>query len=308
MNRPFVRIARAAYIVILIVVVAVIVERNGPTIRSLVGDAEGTFLAAALVSSFGMLVLGARLWLSTLVGLGERTRYAHVLHATARSLPARYIPGSVWFAAGRIALLRRRGVSTAALGYTAVLEIVLTVGTTIGVGGLLLGVAGSLPGGRVWFIPGTAAVLAIATPPILGRLVSALAARRQVMVPKLTAKAYLSSLAWILAFWSWSASTFLLFLRASPISDQIPWTVIAGGFLFSSGIGFIAVFAPQGLGVFEITLAGFLATEGLVEGAIVIGGYRLVILIRDVLATAAAEIAARRIESFEGLDTSHSIE
>jgi hypothetical protein len=55
--------------------------------------------------------------------------------------------------------------------------------------------------------------------------------------------------------------------------------------LFSWGIGFISIFAPQGIGVFEVVAADLLrGVEPLMGIAAVIAGFRLIILTADAVA------------------------
>ena len=63
-----------------------------------------------------------------------------------------------------------------------------------------------------------------------------------------------------------------------------------GGFLLTWGAGFLAPFAPQGIGVFEVSMAAVLSAESAAGTAVVLGGYRLVLLARDLIAAPAAEL------------------
>ena len=75
--------------------------------------------------------------------------------------------------------------------------------------------------------------------------------------------------------------------------------------------------APQGIGVTEVSLAGLLqankeGAQSLAELAVILGGYRLVLAVRDLTAAATGEVIARtrrgsgeaRAESTEGDDGS----
>ena len=96
------------------------------------------------------------------------------------------------------------------------------------------------------------------------------------------------------AFWLWSALTFTIYLRAFPVADAYSTVDVIGGFLFAWGVGFLALVAPQGIGVFEVTLAALLGSDDLTTTAFMIGGYRLVILVRDAIAAIGSEVTATR--------------
>ena len=51
-----------------------------------------------------------------------------------------------------------------------------------------------------------------------------------------------------------------------------------------AGLGFVAVFAPQGAGVFEATLAGLLTGAPVAALALVVAGYRALTAVRDAIA------------------------
>ena len=65
-----------------------------------------------------------------------------------------------------------------------------------------------------------------------------------------------------------------------------------GAFGVSWGLGFFALFAPQGLGVFEGTLVSVLNWGA--DAVLLVAGFRAVLLARDLLLTAVAEVIARR--------------
>jgi len=76
------------------------------------------------------------------------------------------------------------------------------------------------------------------------------------------------------------------------MQTDIGWTEGSGAFLVSWGVGFFALFAPLGLGVSE---AGFVAIVGWgAEAALLVAGFRVVLLVRDLVLTTVGEALARR--------------
>ncbi len=75
--------------------------------------------------------------------------------------------------------------------------------------------------------------------------------------------------------------------------DGVSPLVVPGAYMVAWGVGWLAVFAPQGVGVFEVTLASTLgaASAGV---ALVLGGYRVIVLARDLLAAGTAAWLHRR--------------
>ena len=295
--KPLLKALRMAYLVGLALLTVWVVRSEWSEVLELLDGARPTLIIASLVASFGLIWVGAWFWVVSLRTQGHRAPPLEVLNeavlATSRSLLARYVPGSVWFAVGRVGLLRKAGLPIGPLSATAVLEMATSLTVVLICGLAVLGLSGGIPGGATWMIVLALALIAATSPAVGGRVVAWLAARRGIVF-SLSWRGYLQLIAINLVFWGWSAITFLLYLRAFPATDTYRTVLVVGGFLLTWGIGFLAPFAPQGIGVFEVTMATVLQAEGVVGTALALGGYRLVLLTRDLIATSAAEFIATR--------------
>jgi uncharacterized membrane protein YbhN (UPF0104 family) len=103
---------------------------------------------------------------------------------------------------------------------------------------------------------------------------------------------------WTTLFWLWSAGVFALYVAAFPGATEAGPVTVAGAYMVAWGVGWLALFAPQGVGVFEVTLVALVAGSG-VGLAVVLVGYRAVILVRDLAGAAAAGLAGQRARSHE---------
>ncbi|ANJ67708.1 hypothetical protein A9404_10275 [Halothiobacillus diazotrophicus] len=86
-------------------------------------------------------------------------------------------------------------------------------------------------------------------------------------------------------FWILSSISFLFFLDAFS-SDLLgsSWLQVVGVYLYSWGVGFLAIFAPQGVGVFEVVAANLLNSNFPIQGLIVVLVlFRLVTALADLL-------------------------
>ena len=84
-------------------------------------------------------------------------------------------------------------------------------------------------------------------------------------------------------YWVVAAATFICYLAAFPAVLAAASLIEVGAtYLFSWGVGYVAIFAPQGIGVFEV-VAGKLLNAPLSLGgmAALMAGFRLVILAAD---------------------------
>lgn len=285
--------ARAVYLAALVGVVVWLVWSRGDVLAGLVRGTRPALLLVALALGLAQLAVNAGFWASALDALGERTPCRGVLDATARSVPARYLPGSVWYALGRAALLVRAGASKRTVGAVAVLESGLSIVVVLAFGTLLLLASGRVPSAG-WQTAAAAVGLAVAaSPPVVNALLRLVARLRGGHAPRLTWGRHARLVAWMLVFWTWSATTFTVYLAAFPGLALGSPVEVAGSFMVAWGVGFLAVFAPQGAGVFEVAVAALLTPDAVAGVALIAAGYRALMAVRDALAFAAASLAGR---------------
>ena len=236
------------------------------------------------------LILAVLVWMAThllspvfsrivLNACGFKVGYCQILDLHLRYLPARYIPGGIWHTVARVSGLHHLGVHPRHLSSLVILENLVPVGVAFTAGGMLVGFHQY---GRMWqiiaFLAAVASLGMLALCPILvNRLILK-------SVGKIFYRQYLEAVISSIIFWSFATTSFLLFIFALPNSFIISaWLEIAGAYLFSWGMGFIAIFAPQGVGVFEV-VAGNIMPTNLPLNALValLTGFRFVVILADV--------------------------
>ena len=296
--------ARAAYLAVVVAALAWLTWEQRADVTALIEGARVVPLVVALTLGFVQLGLGAGFWMLALRSLGEPGSFPVVLDATARSLLARYVPGSVWYAVGRSALLQRQGVPARALAVVSVLEVGLSVVVGFVAGSALLVATGGLAPGVGWLaLLGLGAAAVTCSPPAVNRLLAAVGRRWGGSSAPLGWPAFAGLLGWLGLFWAGSAAMFVAYVHAFPaVTAGLPAVLtVAGAFLVTRVLGMLALFAPQGLGVFEVALAAVLgaaapgdgAGPGLGELVVVVAGFRLLVLARDAVAVAVAEAGHR---------------
>lgn len=216
----------------------------------------GWLLLSAAVTWLGVVWL-MHLWRVVIVILSGKTlAFWTAYRIAALANLGKYIPGKVWSVMGLIYLLREEGHSTPTAIAATVLHQAYTLVSGILFVSVILGVEvwGKLP---VAILVGAIAIaLVILYPPIFGRVLNfmlRLVRREQVTVQIPFAKALALfcgyAVAWVIygaGFWLMSKG---LGIPAGPF-----WPVVAsygGAYL----VGFLALFAPGGLGVREGMLA-----------------------------------------------------
>jgi hypothetical protein len=221
----------------------------------------------------------------TLSALGSPVGYRRALDIHVRRLPARYLPGGIWHTVSRLADLRQDGVPAARLAGLAVTENLLPLATALALGGLALLFAGwREPLAPVALAAGLAALL---LPPLLVRA-GRLRGRLPTLAPWL-------GIALVYAlFWIGAAFAFWLYWSAFPAPAAALPLHVAGAYLLAWSAGFLMLFAPQGLGVFEVAIAAQLGTHlPWVGAAVLAAGFRVVMLVADGLAWALRRPIAR---------------
>ena len=258
----------------------------------LVDDLSPGPLVLLVAASCLLLLPNAAFWTLALRALGERPRYGTVLHASARALLTRYVPGGIWYAAGRGTLLKRHGVGVAASATGGGLELALGAPVASVVGAVLLAASGAV---APWVGVGAVVVL-VAVLGLSGSVVGrfgAWGARRRggepAATPPTTALFRLAVV--LVGYWLAIGPLFWAYLEVVG-STATGWGRTVGAFGVSWGLGFFALFAPQGLGVFEGALVSVLDWGA--DAVLLVAGCRAVLLARDLLLTAVAEVIARR--------------
>jgi len=221
----------------------------------------------------------------------NRVSYCVMLRIHAKNLPARYIPGGVWHTIGRFVDLRHRGMTSRRLSALMFMENSLLASVALGVGGASVWYSRGFGGwgsiGAVGALTGLASL--VLSPIIVNRWI--LNNQDRILLAL-----YAKCIAVLVIFWAFAAAAFVSYLNAFAGGLQpMHWLQTGGIYLLSWGLGFVAFFAPQGIGVFEVTLANLLpATYSLGAVAVLIGGFRIVIMAADALVWLIARFAFPR--------------
>jgi hypothetical protein len=104
--------------------------------------------------------------------------------------------------------------------------------------------------------------------------------------PRLVFRQYLASLVVLAFYWIGAGIAFVLFLKAFPTLELAASNIESASiYVFSWGIGFVTLFAPQGIGVSELVASNLLGERGSVAAlAALLAGFRVVILTADLTA------------------------
>ncbi len=204
---------------------------------------------------------------------------ALIIHIT--HLPAKYIPGGVWHSVARAGDYYRSGLSSRQVGSYLLIENIVVATVTLMLGGLIVMHIDNID--AYWlFITITCCVISTFVLLILPFILNK---RLLTLNTTIHFIGYLSSISLMLIYWIVACLSFISYLKAFPdLGFNMSEVEISGVYLFSWGIGFVTIFAPQGIGISEVVttqlLQGSLSIESLI---VIIAGFRIIVLIADLL-------------------------
>ncbi len=290
--RKLVTVVRRLYLPLAIVAFGWLVWTRWDTLGSILDQVRPGWLAAALIASVITLLPQAWFWHRALRGFGEPSSLWHVLRATCRALLTRYMPGGIWFAAGRATILQRSGTGVPALAATGTVELAMSVSVALALGTTLLGSGPDVPSWTRWVGPLLLLALVVGVP-WMNRAMAWIAHKRSTDLPRPLTRRMIGELVAInAAYWVVISSVFWLYAVGFGIDTPVP--VTHGAFMVAWGVGFVSPFAPQGIGVFEVIL-GSLLRGNLADMIAVVAGFRALMLVRDVVVWGMAELSHRRL-------------
>ncbi len=249
-------------------------------LATLFRSASPQYLAAAVLLWAGLHAVSPLVATTIFRACGSEVTWQQAYATHAARLPARYVPGGIWHTVGRVLDYREQGVTSRHITAFVVLENALAAAVTLAIGGaILFAVRGGQDVGAIAALGSLIGLIGLL---ILLPIVNKKVLREGNRLPTM---AFVRSVCLVVTFWAGAAATFLLYINAFAANTGSYSNVeLAGIYLFSWGVGFLAVFAPQGIGVFEVVASELAASPiGLMGFAALVAGFRVVVLLADLL-------------------------
>ncbi|WP_296671308.1 hypothetical protein [Sulfuricaulis sp.] len=247
------------------------------SLGEVLSQTNGIYLVASVFFWIGAHLVSPFLSALSLSRQHQVISYETAFRIHARNIIARYIPGGVWHTVGRVADFSDRGLSPRRIAGFVFLENSLAVSITLALGGASVWYFY----GDGWGIIGAIGFFA----GLIGLVMSRFIVNRWVVSgsEKISFAIYTGCIVAVGFFWAFAVAAFLLYLHAFPgWALSVSWLQIGGAYLLAWGLGFLAVFAPQGVGVFEAVLANLISDSlPLATTAVLISGFRLIMLCAD---------------------------
>jgi hypothetical protein len=245
---------------------------------ALLREASLPLLAVAILAWCIFNIVTPLLAVITFKACGLNIPWKQALAVHSARLPARYVPGGVWHTVGRVMDYSQQGVRPRHLTAFVLLENGLAAAVALAVGGATVFVtrdADTL--GMIALLSSVVACLAL---PVMWLVIN----KRLLQQPeRMSFSAFATAVGLMVAIWITATFAFLVYLSAFPSSlGDHSHLELGGIYLFSWGVGFLSIFAPQGIGVFELVSSKLMQSPiGFVGFAALIGGFRFVVLIAD---------------------------
>ena len=279
------------YLAVVAAVAAWLVADRGSAMADLLVEARPWPLLGLVAASMLPFLANTAFWTLALRELGETVTWRQVTEAATETTLTRYLPGGFWLAAGRGVALARRGVSTPVLVAMSGLEVALATPVALLIGSLFLAGSTDAPAWLGWLAAGLfVAVVIVARPVINGALAWWAQRRHQPPATALTTGGVVRLSAALTVYWAIFGSVFWAYLEV--MDRSLGWFAATGAFALSWRIGLFAIIAPQGLGVFEPTLVALVGWSA--DALLLVGAFRVVLVIRDLALTGLAAVASRR--------------
>ena len=263
---------RYGFVLIVLGFLAVFVYRQWHTIQQIQFrfSLELLAISSLLASiSLGSVVL---MWHRLLNATSRRISYLALVRVFFLSNLAKYIPGTVWTYMGIFYLLEKEGTPRSAALNTLVIWQVVNIAAGLFVSTTLLPTIGL---DKQWLpvyyalVPAVIIGLIIFQPAILQRLLNlGLRLLRRPTLVITGVRVRDTAIALVIGLWTWGIYGLAFFLFCNSLFS-IPWSalpIMIGAFAFSYVAGFIAPFAPAGLGVREGVLVALLTATVLPAG------------------------------------------
>lgn len=224
------------------------------------------FLFAGVMFAFFLLIFRAVVWRRILKAFGYALPYPAAVRIWSTSELARYLPGSIWQVIGRVMLVKPYGVSGSVCSTTQILElcIFLLANVLLASACWLYYGAKEMTAARGWFFAAMGLVPLLSLilhPRVFYTIVNWILVRlkKPAIVTRLRGKHLVLILLWtILGLVFQSLAVFLI--AQEPLNLKIDWLwIIAGAYSLAWCAGFLAFWAPGGIGVRELV---FVAAMG----------------------------------------------
>jgi len=208
--------------------------------------------------------------------------YTFMLSTHINRLPAKYLPGGIWHTVARLNDFSKKGLSKKNLSILVLYENTWpnVIAAFISSIGLLIFVEESN-----WKV---FALMFVILPLVIIPIMYLIRSWDIIFSFKNYTKLTLISC----LYWFFSSLSFYLYVSSFQILFEETSKIVIGiYYIFSALIGFISIFTPQGIGVFEVAFTQLMGVStSVAESIVVIAGFRFIIFFTDIINWVAYQV------------------
>ena len=226
--------------------------------------AEVGWARVALATGLAMIALGFNTlsWRAVMTSVGLTAPLSDAAGVFLVSQAGKYVPGAIWPVVAQAEFARAHGVSRAraTVGSLVAMAVGVVMAAVVGAVGLAIFSPGSIR--TYWWALALAAALGVLlVPHVLTPLLSVAlrVLKRQTEPPRIDGRALAASAAWSALNWIALGAQAWVLLRVLGGADAT-FGIATGAFALAWLVGFVAVFAPAGVGARDVALVVLLGT------------------------------------------------
>ena len=284
-------VTRIYLLVVVAIVIWLLVDR-GSEMFDLFSASHPLLIVALVIFAVLPFLANTAFWTIALKELGEDVSWRQVNEAAIKTTLTRYLPGGIWLFASRSLILASEGIATRSLIVMFAIENLLAIPIAVLIGSLLLAASSSVPYWLGWVSALFLVGITILARPILNKILAWWAKRKGLETPSKISnigigRMYVS----LVAYWLIFGTVFYTYFHL--MGQSIDWSTAVGGFTLFWRVSLLTPFVPHGFGVFE---PSFVAVVGWTVNALfLVGAFRIVLLIRDLLLTGIAGLFFKKV-------------
>lgn len=278
--KKFISIAKFAYVPIAIIFISYLCWINIYVIKDTFTNISLLHLLACISIWLFLHCLSPLFTIISFSQIGTSISYrdAYLIHTSY--LPAKYIPGGIWHTVARSQSYCELKITKQNVITYLIQENLIIAAVTLLIGGIIVGAySNNMMISNLAIILACISVISLIIWPFLKNKFL------EASCPTFYLLRYVLSIFLIAIYWITASVSFVIFLNIFPNIDSLCHAIYtAGTYIFSWGIGFIALFAPQGFGISESVAAGLLCTSVAPTALIVLlSSFRIILLLADLL-------------------------
>lgn len=284
--RHSISFSKKIFLPVALVMMAFFIFESRGSLGKMFKSADVGFLTGAILVWMVVNVTGPLVTQGLLMALEFDIKFQQVMRIHCARLPAKYLPGGVWHTVAKSADFNAMGASKDKVIRLFILENITVLLMAVIVGGGLLIKGGSKLHDFISCIVAVAVLAVVFTPYIVKFWFPS------VEKTNIRLRYYYRSIVIMGLHWCLAATAFSLYLFSYPEFRGIwPLMDVAGTYLLSWAMGYVAIFAPQGIGVSEL-VASYLLAGGKFVGELIalLATFRLIVLAGDILVWAVLGI------------------